>query len=87
MNTQSRYRRNRARMLSRKRHGYLRRKDEWLERKHYDEFCLSVSKYCRCEYDVCDSVLCGAPCEERISRDDDYEDFADADFAMEDHIP
>ena len=37
----------------------------------YQEFLSECAKQCRCSMTICESVLCGAPCEERIERDYD----------------
>lgn len=39
----------------------------------YQRFLAECAKHCHCDYDICDSVLAGAPCEYRIrdQLDDD----------------
>ena len=36
----------------------------------YQQFLEECAKHCRCTYSICESVLAGAPCEERIESDD-----------------
>jgi hypothetical protein len=40
----------------------------------YDEFLSECAKHCHCDYDICDSVLAGAPCEERRKMTDEEEE-------------
>ena len=31
----------------------------------YQRYLAECAKHCRCDHDICDSVLAGGPCEER----------------------
>lgn len=41
----------------------------------YEQFLAECAKHCRCTYTLCDSVLCGAPCEERIEATDEFDEY------------
>lgn len=52
------------------------------ESEEYQEFVASMAKYCICDDTVCDSVLAGGPCEERIREDEEFD--YEPDYSLDD---
>lgn len=54
----------------------IRKRRERIEEEQYEAFVQSMVPFCHCEFDCpCESVLCGAMCDEKKYADDD--DFYD----------
>ena len=48
-------------------------KGEDYDTPEYQAFLAECAKHCRCTHDICEAVMAGAPCDERIEDDrDDY---------------
>jgi hypothetical protein len=52
------------------------KEEDPFQSEDYQQFLVECAKHCRCDHELCDSVLAGGPCEERIRDvpDEDDED-------------
>ncbi len=56
-------------------HWKFDQREEERETAEHQAWLNECAKHCRCSRDICDSVLQGAPCEERIEAEEpDWDD-------------
>ena len=52
------------------------------ESDEYQEYVASMAEYCMCDGVVCESVLAGGPCKERLRDEPDYD--SEPDYTLDD---